>query len=232
MDVIAGEDGVVTRCGHLFCLSDFSSWTQEHSSCPSCNQEIEDVQDYLSLTQLRLEVHALVRKKERKDARSAAVLAPIPLKTNSLKLSGFGTLKRKTVDGVLPSAKREKAAQAAPQCAEADVKPDMKGGAVKPDEKAGREGRTFIQSTKIKALVSAVKEMIADGDDKALVFSQWTRMLDLVEVPLAENGIKVARLDGSMDAVTRASAIDKFKKRTDVRLFLISLKAGGVGLVC
>lgn len=38
------------------------------------------------------------------------------------------------------------------------------------------------------------------------------------------------RLDGTMDANQRAAAIAEFKKRSDCRLFLISLKAGGCGL--
>jgi SNF2 family DNA or RNA helicase len=66
--------------------------------------------------------------------------------------------------------------------------------------------------------------------ESALVFSQWTRMLDLVQVPLLERGIQFVRLDGTMDSDTRANAIREFNKRSDIRLFLISLKAGGCGL--
>jgi SNF2 family DNA or RNA helicase len=90
--------------------------------------------------------------------------------------------------------------------------------------------KRFVQSAKIKALMSELEKMMKEGDDKALVFSQWTRMLDLISVPLTERGIRFERLDGTMDCQSRTAAISEFKKRSDIRVFLISLKAGGVGL--
>lgn len=63
---------------------------------------------------------------------------------------------------------------------------------------------------------------------KALVFSQFVQMLKLVEAELKKKGLKYAYLDGSTRK--RQAQIDRFQEDTDVPFFLISLKAGGVGL--
>lgn len=65
---------------------------------------------------------------------------------------------------------------------------------------------------------------------KALVFSQWTYMLDIVEVPLRKKGIRFVRLDGSMSQDQRDKALRVFKTDDNVCVFLMSLKAGGLGL--
>ena len=65
-------------------------------------------------------------------------------------------------------------------------------------------------------------------DHKALVFSQWTSMLDRVEERLKQLGIDWVRLDGSTR--DRASVIDRFQDPDGPPVFLLSLKAGGTGL--
>ena len=55
-------------------------------------------------------------------------------------------------------------------------------------------------------------------------------MLDKIQNPLLEAGLLYVRLDGQMKRFDRASAIDRFKKDPKVKVMLISLKAGGVGL--
>eukprot|EP00188_Purpureofilum_apyrenoidigerum_P001792 Plantae.Rhodophyta-Purpureofilum_apyrenoidigerum.ctg20264.p1 GENE.Plantae.Rhodophyta-Purpureofilum_apyrenoidigerum.ctg20264~~Plantae.Rhodophyta-Purpureofilum_apyrenoidigerum.ctg20264.p1 ORF type:complete len:373 (+),score=77.91 Plantae.Rhodophyta-Purpureofilum_apyrenoidigerum.ctg20264:32-1120(+) len=66
-------------------------------------------------------------------------------------------------------------------------------------------------------------------NEKALVFSQWTSMLDLLEVALNKEGFKFVRMDGRVPQQKRAQLLKDFAD-TDVDLMLISLKAGGVGL--
>ncbi|HEV2354918.1 MAG TPA: C-terminal helicase domain-containing protein, partial [Puia sp.] len=68
------------------------------------------------------------------------------------------------------------------------------------------------------------------GHHKALVFSQFTSMLQLVRVALEEKGIPYLYLDGSVTAEQRERAVAQFQDEEDTRIFLISLKAGGVGL--
>lgn len=55
-------------------------------------------------------------------------------------------------------------------------------------------------------------------------------MLDLVETPLLKNDFKFVRLDGNVTQSNRQKAINSFNQNKDVRIFLISTKAGGIGL--
>ncbi|HLI92150.1 MAG TPA: DEAD/DEAH box helicase, partial [Puia sp.] len=65
---------------------------------------------------------------------------------------------------------------------------------------------------------------------KALVFSQFTSMLQLIRAALEEKGIPYLYLDGSVAAEHRKRIVAQFQEEEDTRIFLISLKAGGVGL--
>ena len=83
-------------------------------------------------------------------------------------------------------------------------------------------------SAKMERLLKELREM--GVEDKAIVYSQFTSFLNLVAMMLEQQGILYARLDGTMSQQKRAEAINNFKTNPKVPLFLISLKAGGVGL--
>lgn len=85
-----------------------------------------------------------------------------------------------------------------------------------------------LVSTKLKALNDSLA-LVPEGD-KSIVFSQWTSMLDLVENQLKEKKIGFVRLDGTMTAQDRSNTINKFKQDSKITVFLISMKAGGLGL--
>jgi len=63
-----------------------------------------------------------------------------------------------------------------------------------------------------------------------LIFSQFLGMLALIKEKLVELGVKFEYFDGSTTATERERAIQSFQNNDEVRVFLISLKAGGVGL--
>lgn len=63
-----------------------------------------------------------------------------------------------------------------------------------------------------------------------LIFSQWTRILDLLEVLLQDIDINYLRLDGSTPVKERQYLIDKYSLSTDIPVFLLSTKAGGLGI--
>uniref|UniRef100_J3M1N6 Uncharacterized protein n=2 Tax=Oryza brachyantha TaxID=4533 RepID=J3M1N6_ORYBR len=65
---------------------------------------------------------------------------------------------------------------------------------------------------------------------KAIVFSQWTGMLDLLELSLDNYRIKFRRLDGAMSLNLREKAVKEFNTDPEVRVMLMSLKAGNLGL--
>ncbi|RYG04745.1 MAG: helicase SNF2 [Chitinophagaceae bacterium] len=68
------------------------------------------------------------------------------------------------------------------------------------------------------------------GNHKALIFSQFLGMLALIRTKLTELGVDYEYFDGSTTAVDREKAIQRFQNDDNCRVFLISLKAGGVGL--
>jgi non-specific serine/threonine protein kinase len=82
-------------------------------------------------------------------------------------------------------------------------------------------------SAKLEELIREIEENT--GHHKALVFSQFTSMLQLIRAALEERGIPYLYLDGSMAAEERKRAVVQFQEEEDTRIFLISLKAGGVG---
>jgi superfamily II DNA or RNA helicase len=86
-------------------------------------------------------------------------------------------------------------------------------------------GHQAERSSKLERLLLALEDAAADGH-KALVFSQWTSLLDLVEPHLA--GIPYVRLDGSTR--DRAAVVDRFQDPDGPPVMLVSLKAGGTGL--
>jgi non-specific serine/threonine protein kinase len=83
-------------------------------------------------------------------------------------------------------------------------------------------------SIKLDELAREITENI--GHHKALIFSQFLGMLALVREKLEELGVKYEYFDGSTSAPDREKAIQSFQNNDEVRVFLISLKAGGVGL--
>jgi superfamily II DNA or RNA helicase len=88
-------------------------------------------------------------------------------------------------------------------------------------------GQTAETSSKVERLLGALEEAVADGH-KALVFSQWTSLLDLVEPHLDRNGIPFTRLDGSTR--DRGAVVNAFQDPGGPPVLLASLKAGGTGL--
>ncbi len=88
-------------------------------------------------------------------------------------------------------------------------------------------GQQAVSSSKIERLLEALEESVAEGH-KALVFSQWTSLLDLVEPALGLAGIPFTRLDGS--TVDRGAVVGEFQDDAGPPVMLVSLKAGGTGL--
>ena len=90
----------------------------------------------------------------------------------------------------------------------------------------------WITSAKIEKTLEKLKEIMDDAEgEKVLVFSQWTSLLDLLEVPIDREGWGYRRYDGSMNAKMRGDAVDDFRDhRKDIRIMLVSLKAGNAGL--
>lgn len=89
----------------------------------------------------------------------------------------------------------------------------------------------WTSSTKIEMLIYDLYKLRSPKQtNKSIVFSQFTSMLQLVEWRLRRAGFKTVMLDGSMSPAQRQRSIEFFMSNTDVEVFLVSLKAGGVAL--
>jgi hypothetical protein len=87
--------------------------------------------------------------------------------------------------------------------------------------------RATGSSTKLDTLLSQLEEVLQEGH-KALIFSQFTSLLALVRAQLDAQGLTYEYLDGKTK--DRQAPVERFQTDPECKLFLISLKAGGVGL--
>lgn len=88
-------------------------------------------------------------------------------------------------------------------------------------------GQERTTSSKVETLVEALDQAAAEGH-RALVFSQWTGLLDRIEPELDARGIRHLRLDGTTK--DREGVVGRFQAPDGPPVLLASLKAGGTGL--
>jgi superfamily II DNA or RNA helicase len=89
------------------------------------------------------------------------------------------------------------------------------------------KGSADDEFAKLDVLCPQLEELIEENH-KSLVFSQFTSMLAIVKKHLDRRGIQYAYLDGQTRK--RKQVVDQFQNDPDTKVFLISLKAGGLGL--
>ncbi|CDR97304.1 DNA repair protein rhp16, putative [Babesia bigemina] len=88
----------------------------------------------------------------------------------------------------------------------------------------------FKSSTKIEALFAEISEILTTTTDKCLVFSQYCSMLELISFRLKTAQVQCAVLAGSTSLEARRNMLLEFNNNPNLRVMLISLKAGGEGL--
>ena len=84
-------------------------------------------------------------------------------------------------------------------------------------------------SSKLEQCIEIVKDA-TDAGHKILLFSGYTSMFELIEKELKERDITYFKLTGSTKVDERIRLVDEFNENKDIKVFLISLKAGGTGL--
>lgn len=94
-----------------------------------------------------------------------------------------------------------------------------------------RLDKTWIPSAKTLEVIDLLTKIRKnDPTEKTLVFSQFTSLLDLIEVPMVQNKFKYQRYDGSMSMEERTDAVEAFMEDPEQNIMLVSLKAGNAGL--
>ena len=84
-------------------------------------------------------------------------------------------------------------------------------------------------SSKLEQCIEIIKDAIESGH-KILLFSGYTSMFEIIEKELNKNGISYFKLTGATKVDERIRMVDEFNESKDIKVFLISLKAGGTGL--
>lgn len=86
------------------------------------------------------------------------------------------------------------------------------------------------ESGKIKVMLDLINKIVVKKGEKLLIFSMFTQVLDIIGKVLEINGFKFLRLDGQTSVNERQSLIDEFYGNDDIKLFILSTKAGGFGI--
>jgi SWI/SNF-related matrix-associated actin-dependent regulator of chromatin subfamily A3 len=111
--------------------------------------------------------------------------------------------------------------------------PKVESAQIGEQSEAPPSSAAMKSSAKVEALIqllTAVRDK--DPTEKSVVFSQFSQMLTCLQGPLTDAGFHFVRLDGSMTVKKRQVALTAFhsKDLTSPTVFLLSLKAAGVGL--
>ena len=85
------------------------------------------------------------------------------------------------------------------------------------------------ESSKLNQCIEIIEDAINSGH-KILLFSGYTSMFEIIQEELSKRNINYFKLTGSTKVNERIKLVDEFNKNPDIKIFLISLKAGGTGL--
>jgi SNF2 family DNA or RNA helicase len=171
---------------------------------------------------LRAKIRPFVLRRLKRD-----VLPELPPRTDTIVHIELDESERNVYDAVRVAAKKDLAAKLAEGGSVMEALETLLRLRQAACHPALVPGQTAETSSKIERLLEALAEAMADGH-KALVFSQWTRLLDLVEPHLRGAAIEFLRLDGSTR--DRAEVVTTFQSDCGPPVMLVSLKAGGTGL--
>ncbi|KAJ1306287.1 hypothetical protein OPQ81_010989 [Rhizoctonia solani] len=93
------------------------------------------------------------------------------------------------------------------------------------------EGEEIVPGAKMAYMLNLLKTWHKEApEDKIIGYSQWTSMIDLMQILLRKSGFESLRYDGQMKREEREETLSRFKKQGGPKILLISLKCGGVGL--
>ncbi|XP_021750620.1 helicase-like transcription factor CHR28 isoform X1 [Chenopodium quinoa] len=208
------EDAVVTICGHVFCYQCVADYLNgDDNLCPArkCKQQLSD--DVLF---------------------SEATLISCVSGDDGNILTDNGSSKTLSILSNEYSSSKIKAAleilfshcELNSKCIEVDEL-----GETSKENSVSAQVRTEkMESSSSQVRTEKMEGSSSQGPIKTIVFSQWTRMLDLFEYSLNLYCLQYRRLDGSMSLAARDRAVREFNSDPEVTVMLMSLKAGNLGL--
>ncbi|XVE49693.1 hypothetical protein DITRI_Ditri01bG0101600 [Diplodiscus trichospermus] len=205
------DDPVVTMCGHVFCyqcVSEYLTGDDHMCPAPACKEQLgADI--VFSKATLRSCIA---------DDLNGSPMHPQFFDKSVILQDEYSSSKIKAVIEILQS-----------KCLLKNSSPELQSstGCMSSEQIHTETGHSSVRVVKRTTFCS---NSLADGPIKAIVFSQWTSMLDLVEHSLRNHGINYRRLDGTMSLAARDRNVKDFNADPEVTVMLMSLKAGNLGL--
>ncbi|XP_058195754.1 helicase-like transcription factor CHR28 isoform X2 [Rhododendron vialii] len=211
------EDAVVTSCGHVFCNQCVSEHlTGDDNQCPTTNCKAQlSVSSLFSRETLKCSLSEQPAQDSILDCSGSEVSDKLEPGSWS---HSFDSSKIKAALEVLQSLSKPRDCTPRPWSLES-----IEDGATHLENSSDPlfSGSDFVKGS---------NDLIRVAGEKAIVFSQWTRMLDLLETGLIKSSIKYRRLDGTMSITARDKAVKDFNTLPEVSVMIMSLKAASLGL--
>ncbi|KAJ5220450.1 hypothetical protein N7468_009654 [Penicillium chermesinum] len=227
----AVENSVIyISCGHSVCSECFAKITDpaqlarvsdsEFAKCQNCRSEVDPLKITDAVSFKKVYDPALAESPDKPaetstETGSASTTASETDTDSDLDDSETGTLaerksKHKTLGELRSSGLRNKAEK---------------------KKYLQRLEKNWVSSAKIDKTMEILQANEDRGQgEKTIVFSQFTALLDLLEVPIMRRGLGYMRFDGSMNVNERNISVATFTDNPDCRIMLVSLKAGNAGL--
>ncbi|XP_057471923.1 helicase-like transcription factor CHR28 [Actinidia eriantha] len=221
------EDAVVTSCGHVFCNQCICEHlTGDDQQCPTTNCKARlNASSVFSRVTLKCSLSERPGQVDTLDCSGSEVSDKLELSSGN---HSFDSSKIKAALEVLQSLSKPrectlgtwslKSTADGATCRENSA--DSLSRGVEEGDMLNRNSDTFKGSNNV----------IKVAGEKAIVFSQWTRMLDLLETCLKNSSIQYRRLDGTMTVLARDKAVKDFNTLPEVSVMIMSLKAASLGL--
>ncbi|KAL0398616.1 UNVERIFIED_CONTAM: Helicase-like transcription factor CHR28 [Sesamum radiatum] len=214
------EDAVVTVCGHVFCNQCICEhMIGDDTQCPTKNCKTHLTMSHVfSITTLRVAIsnqQSVENTPDWYDSEVAKVSdsrsLSCPLDSSKIKAALKLLL---SLSKPHDPALRMSSIETMGECYSQEIMRSCDPGG-----KNGTSDMTLDSEKSVKVV-----------GEKAIVFSQWTRMLDLLEACLKNSSIQYRRLDGTMPVVARDRAVKDFNSLPQVSVMIMSLKAASLGL--
>ncbi|XP_022642223.1 helicase-like transcription factor CHR28 isoform X2 [Vigna radiata var. radiata] len=206
---------VITMCGHVFCYECVQEYLSgDDNTCPAVNCK-ETIGDDLVFSKVTLK--SCISDEGGTSSSSNSHLSDY----SQVQRDDYISSKIKAVLEVLQSNCNVKISNSdlpnSGCCRDSPSSVDLDVDDSDSEARVAKHTRKYSGST-------------TEGSIKAIVFSQWTSMLDLVETSLCQYGIVYRRLDGRMTLGARDKAVRDFNTEPEITVMLMSLKAGNLGL--
>ncbi|KAI9385263.1 hypothetical protein POPTR_011G046400v4 [Populus trichocarpa] len=208
------EDAVVSVCGHVFCRQCvFEHLTGDDSQCPMSNCKVRlNVSSVFSKATL----NSSLSDEPGQDCSDSELVAAVSSSSDN---RPHDSSKIRVALEILQSLTKPKDCLPTGNLLENSVDENVACY----DTSSGSRDSVKDGMDKRCLPIKAVGE-------KAIVFSQWTGMLDLLEACLKNSSIQYRRLDGTMSVTARDKAVKDFNTLPEVSVMIMSLKAASLGL--